>query len=289
MKIEIYQFRQGEKTWNLTNQRKDLTYKGTLYKSVSALERTDIEDESIEKCDFETIVPQIPILNSQNEDLVALFNNRIYLESVYLTLIELTKNNSNPDGYDSLVLFMGRVTHPKFNDDEEILTLNCSTSESYLKRNILVKKFQRVCPNNIYDRWCGLNFNDFAFEATITAISGMTVTFAVSPTQAKDEEGNPLFDEYDNPVMETKTYLSNYLVNGLINKAGVYTLITASSTNAARLYREHAGLKVNDIVWFAPGCDQSLKVCQEKFNNGRRYCGHPYMPSENPTRTELIK
>ena len=205
---------------------------------------------------------------------------------------------------------MGRVTQPKFNDSEDTMTLVCSTGESYLNRNILTRKFQKTCPNSIYDRWCGLKFNDWAFDVTITAINGLTIAFTVNPTQVKDAEGNPVFEQVPvldelgqpvldgngqptftdgDPVMETKTYAAGYLNRGLFKKLGVSTFVVGNTANTVTLYREHVGVKVGDVIQLAPGCDQSLKTCHEKFKNAARFAGHPYMPSENPVMNQLIK
>ena len=303
IRVELYQFKHGDKAWYFTNHRKDVTHNGITYKSVRGLDRDSIEDADIDKCEIEVTFPQSTLRNEAGESFTSIFLNKIYFESVYLTVLELEKN-------ETLVLFIGRVTQPKFNDSEDTMSLVCSTGESYLNRNILVRKFQKTCPNSIYDRWCGLKFEDWAFDITVTAINGLTITFTVNPTQVKDEEGNlvfeqvPVLDEFGqpvldgngqptytdgDPVMETKTYAAGYLNRGLCKKLGVYTFIVGNTENSVTLYREHSGLKVGDVIQLAPGCDQSLKTCHEKFNNAARFAGHPYIPGENPVMAQLIK
>ena len=303
IRVELYQFKRGDKAWYFTNHRKDVIHNGIAYKSVRGLDRDAIEDADIDKCEIEVTFPQKALRNEVGDDFTSIFLNRIYFESVYLTVLELEKN-------ETLVLFIGRVTQPKFDDSSDIMALVCSTGESYLNRTILVRKFQKTCPNSIYDRWCGLKFEDWAFDVTVTAINGLTITFMVNPTQVKDEEGNlvfvqvPVLDELGQPVldvngqptyidgdlvMETKTYVAGYLNRGLFKKLGVYTFVVGNTSNSVILYREHVGLKVGDVIQFAPGCDQSHKTCHEKFKNGARFGGHPYIPSENPVMAQLIK
>ena len=303
IKIEFYQFKHGDKAWYFTNHRKDVTHNGITYKKVPGLDRDAIEDADIDKCEIEVTFPQSTLINAAGDSFTSIFLNKIYFESVYLTILELEQN-------ETLVLFMGRVTQPKFNDSEDTMMLVCSTGESYLNRTILTRKFQKTCPNSIYDRWCGLKFEDWAFDVTVTAINGLTITFTVNPTQVKDAEGNlvfeqvPVLDELGqpvldgngqptytdgDPVMETKTYAPGYLNRGLFKKMGVYTFIVGNTANTVTLYREHVGVKVGDVIQLAPGCDQSHKMCHEKFNNAARYGGHPYMPNENPVMNQLIK
>lgn len=303
IRVELYQFKHGDKAWYFTNHRKDVVHNDITYKSARGLDRDAIEDADIDKCEIEVTFPQSTLINAAGDNFTSIFLNKIYFESVYLTILELEQN-------ETLVLFMGRVTQPKFNDSEDTMTLVCSTGESYLNRTILTRKFQKTCPNSIYDRWCGLKFKDWAFDVTVTAINGLTITFTVNPTQVEDAEGNlvfeqvPVLDEQGqpvldvngqptyidgDPVMETKTYAVGYLNRGLFKKLGVYTFVVGNTANTITLYREHVGLKVGDVIKLTPGCDQSLKTCHEKFNNAARFAGHPYIPSENPVMNQLIK
>lgn len=302
---ELYQFKHGDKQWFFTSARKAFTHNAITYYPVSGLSRGNIEDADIDKCEVELTFPHpYPLFNDADDSFTQVFLNKIYLESVYFTLIEL-------DGSESLVLFKGRVTQPKFDDRDNTMTLVCSTAESFMRRKILTRKYQRTCPNTIYDKYCGLDFNEWSFDVTVTAINGLSVTFTVKPTQVKDAEGNLVFEqipvldelgqpvldelgkptfENGDPVMEIKSYPPSWLNRGVLKKDGVFTFIIGNSANGSiRLYRQHIGLKVGDVVRVAPGCDQSIKMCHEKFNNHKRFGGHPNMPTENPLETQLIK
>ena len=89
--------------------------------------------------------------------------------------------------------------------------------------------------------------------------------------------------------METKSYPDQWLNLGLMLKGGVHTLITTNTANSFTLYRQHVGLAVGDVFSVVPGCDQSKKMCDEKFNNWARYAGHQFIPNSNPIFTQLIK
>lgn len=302
-RAELYQFKHGDRTWYFTNQRKAITHAGLEYLPVRGLQRTAIEDESIDKCDTEVTLPQMSLLNAEGDNLSAVFSGKIFYGGVTVTILELYQN-------ETLVLHKGRVTQPKFDEDADTLTLVCETGESYLNRNILTRKFQSSCPNSIYDRWCGLKFDEWSFEITVTAINGLAVNFTVVPTQVKDAEGNLVFEQVleldadgnpvldgngnpvmtdSDPIMETKSYPDGWLSLGLLLKDGVNTLVTSGTANSLNLYRQHVGLKVGDVVRVAPGCDQSLKTCAAKFGNNLHFAGHPFIPSSNPIYTQLIK
>lgn len=304
-RVELYQFTHGSKQWFFTSARKAVIHNENTYYPVRGLSRGNIEDADIDKCEVELTFPHpYPLFNDADDNFTQVFLNKIYLESVYFTLIEL-------DGSDSLVLLKGRVTQPKFDDRDNTMTLICSTAESFMRRNILTRKFQRTCPNSIYDKFCGLDFNEWAFEVTITTVNGLDIAYTVNPTQVVDELGNPVFEQVPvldelgqpvldgegqptytdgDPVMEVKSYPAGWLNRGVLKKDGVFTFIVSNSSNGnARLYRQHIRLEVGDVVLLAPGCDQSHKTCHEKFNNHLRYGGHPNMPTENPLETQLIK
>lgn len=281
-RVELYQLKHGDKTWNFTSARKTVVHNSIEYLPVRGLQRTVIEDESIDKCDTEMTFPQMNLLNADGDDLKAVFINKIFYGGVTITILELLNNQT-------LVLHKGRVTQPKFDESADTMTLVCETGESFLNRNILTRKFQATCPNSIYDRFCGLSFDEWSFDVTITAISGLNISFTVNPTQVLDENGDPVLDEFDQPMMETKTYAAGYLDLGLLLKDGVHTLLRTGSGTGAKLYRQHVGLTVGDVVRVAPGCDQSLKMCHEKFANNLRFAGHPFIPNSNPIYTQLIK
>ena len=302
---ELYQFTHGTKVWNFTSGVRTVTFADVTYLPIPGLSRTAIEDEDINKCEIEVSLPHpYQLLNAENNEFTQVFLNKIYFESVRLTLLELIDN-------ETLVLFKGRVTQPKFDDDSKQMTLICSTAESYQNRNILTRKFQRSCASKIYDRFCGLKFEEWAVSVTVTSVDGLSVFFTVNPTQVKDAEGKlvfepdvPVLDEFGEPVldenndpvmqqgapvMEVKSYPAGYFNRGLLKKDGVFTFVQAHANRSINLYRQHISLKIGDIVQLAPGCDQSLKLCESTFKNGVRYHGFPNMPSENPINNMIVR
>ncbi|OTG73433.1 hypothetical protein B9T23_13870, partial [Acinetobacter terrae] len=98
IRVELYQFKHGDKAWYFTNHRKDVTHNGITYKSVCGLDRDSIEDADIDKCEIEVTFPQSTLRNEAGDSFTSVFLNKIYFESVYLTVLELEKN-------ETLVLF----------------------------------------------------------------------------------------------------------------------------------------------------------------------------------------
>lgn len=281
-KKDLFEFKHGDIEWLFTSASKPVVHNEKTYLPF-VVGRSNIEVEDIDKTEVEVTFPYPKVIaNANGDDIQQLFANKIYYGSVTLTIFELYKN-------ETLVIFKGRVTQPKFNDDENTMTLVCSTAETYQNRNILTRKFQKNCANKIYDRFCGLDFNEWAVEVTVTAINALTVSFTVNQTPILDENGNPVLDVDGNPVMEIKTYPEDYFNRGLLLKNGVYTQVLSSTISSIALYRQHFGLEVGDVVKIAPACDQTRQVCHEKFNNHLRFMGFPNVPSVNPVNDQIIK
>ena len=250
---ELYKFSHGSNHWYFTSSNKKVVHNNIEYLPVRGLSRSDIEDIDLDKNECELTFPQI------KNDFTAIFENKIYFESVYLTILELYKG-------ETLVLFKGRVTQPKFDESAHTMTLVCSTAESYQRRNILTRKFQRNCSNKIYDSYCGLNIADWAVECEITAVNGLSVTF------------------------ETSTDLTmSYFTRGLLIKDSLETFIQDHSDKTVLLYRQHIGLKAGDVVLLAPGCDQTISLCNTRFNNHLNFQGFPNMPTESPVNQQILK
>lgn len=258
-KKDLFEFNYGNKSWYFTSSASIASYNGNDYLPF-VVARSNIEDEDIDKTEIDVTFPfPLQILNSDGDDFQQVFINKIYLESVTLTIIELHDS-------ETIAIFNGRVIQPKFNTSDNTMTLVCSTAETYQTRNILTRKFQKTCVNKIYDRFCGLNFDDWTINGTVTAIDGNDITFS-----------------------SASTLPDGYFDRGLIRFDGIYTQILKSTGNTLSLYRKHSGLKVGDIINIAPSCDQTRASCKTDFNNHLRFMGFPDMPNINPVNSEIVK
>lgn len=263
-KVDLFTFSSGNKTWNFTSApQKILKAFGSTWHYPLVLGRSAIEDADIDKSEVEIRLPYPhQLLNENGDDLYDLLINKIYLSDIHVTIAEQHNTTSTA----ILVIFKGRVIQPKFDEEQNIASLICSTSESYLNRNILNRQVQRSCANKLYDRFCGLNREDFAIEITVQKIINQTTI------------------EYTTTA-ESKPF--GYFSRGLLYKDGVYTFIS-NDDGRLHLYRPHVGLKVGDVVKIYAGCDNSLKTCQQKFNNTLNFCGFPNIPSQNPLSQQIF-
>ncbi|VXA55284.1 conserved hypothetical protein [Acinetobacter proteolyticus] len=282
-KKDLFEFKHGNKTWYFTSAAKAVDHNGHTYLPL-VVGRSDITDEDIDKCDTEITFPYPQqILNAEGDDLQALFINKIYYKSVTVTILELYKG-------ETLVIHIGRIIQPKFDDDEKTMTLVSSTAETQQNKSILTRKFQKTCSNKIYDRICGLKIEDWSVDVMVTAINNLTITFTVNPTPVLDENGDPILDGEGNPVTEVKSYPINYFSRGVLHNEGIFTTVLSSTSNTVNLERQHFGLQIGDVIKLAPGCDQTRAgPCHTIFDNHLRFMGFPNIPASNPVNDQLIK
>lgn len=245
-KVDLYEFRIQSTVWYYTSSHKVVTHNGNSYLPC-VVKRSNIDDEDIDKAvvDIEFPFPLSSIASFQD-----LFVNKIFYSGVTATIIELYKGVP-------LVLFKGDVLTPSFDVTDHTMTLRCGTSEVKQKRSIYTRKFQRLCPNKIYDRYCGLNYDVLKKAATITDITGDVITFNLS----------------------VGAVANGYFHRGVIEKDGVFVFVSQMQihNDKVTLYSKFPQLEVGDVVHVAPGCDQSFKTCHEKLSNSINFGGFPFM------------
>lgn len=303
-KKELYKFQKNEEVWYCTSHSRDVTHESIIYHSIAGLKRDKIEDAGINKCDLNLTFPYPKeVLNENGLDLIEIFASKLYTDYVTVKVYRLKSSQLN-------IIYQGRVISPKIVTKENTLTLNCKTGEFMFERTLNTPVYQIPCSNRLYGRLCGLKFEDWAFEIEITAITGLTVYYVVKPTQAKDLEGNLLFEqvpvldennqpvldlegnpvmEDGDPIMETKSYPGDYLVNGLFKRGGLWTSIVHANQGSFILYDVHPGIEVGDSNWVSPGCNQNIELCHARFYNVFRYRGFPSIPVEALTNSMVVK
>lgn len=74
--------------------------------------------------------------------------------------------------------WQGTLTDPEVTGG--IITMPCDPSTTALGSTTLPRVFMRACPHGLYSGGCRLNKSDFAISATVTAVSGTTVTIEAS-------------------------------------------------------------------------------------------------------------
>jgi uncharacterized phage protein (TIGR02218 family) len=122
----------------------------------------------------------------------------------------------------------------------------------------------KTCNHFLYDARCRVERATFDFTALITAVGATSITInsiGIAPDQwfrageiVRDVDG------------ERRT---------IIDQIGAVLKLASPFPNLAS----------GDAVTLYAGCDHTFVTCEDKFNNGVNFGGHPAMPLSNPFKT----
>ena len=253
--VELYQLDLGAQTWRYTSADENLDHGGHVFVS-APISRTEVEltpevNRSGIKIMADAIHP-IPVLFRAGAP-VGLILVRVY-----------AKHRGDAD---AAVIFMGRVTNCDFSGREAALSTEpISTS---IRQNGLRRLYSKPCPHQLYGPACRLARADWESAATVSAVSGGTLT-----------------------VTGANTGTSGYFTGGLlrwIDGSGnpVWAMVAAHPAGSVRLLRPVPGLGAGAAVTLWPGCDHQLKTCRQKFSNNENYGGFPWIPGANPFQVSI--
>lgn len=174
----------------------------------------------------------------------------------------LATHLNDPD-QQIIVEWMGQVGQPKFTDGK--LELTCVPMNSLGKAQRQGAKWQIACWKTVYStglRGCNLDRTAQTIAATLTAVSGLTLTAAAFGTAPLPLAGGAL-DFTDGA--------------GLVQRLS----IMAHAGTSITLLSGVAGLAVGVAVTVAPGCERTWNACTARSNTDN-YGGAIYKPVKNP-------
>lgn len=137
-----------------------------------------------------------------------------------------------------------------------------------LRRTGCTARVQRTCRHALYLPGCNLDKAVFAINATLSAISGLTLT-----------------------VAEAASYPDGRFKAGMIDYNGNWGFIQSHVGTSLTLVSEIVNLEdvtlpVSVVIY--PGCDRSMTVCSQIFGNLLNNGSFPYRPSKNPFSGSLL-
>lgn len=165
---------------------------------------------------------------------------------------------------DFVVIWQGVVMGASFNYAADAYTceLQCETLASRQERRGLPRQYQLTCPHALYDAHCGVSRAAFARTMTVQSIAGFTLTLA-------------------------DVFPAGYYNAGQAVKAdGSRRFITTSGTSTVTLERGF-DVAIGEVLALYPGCDKSRQTCATKFGNQLNFGGFPWIPSQDPFRTQI--
>lgn len=245
---ELFKFVENDLTYTLTSADEDEVYNSETYAS-TPLGRSKTENKG-----------QLAKENLTIEfDLYNPIAGR-WLQGGFKITVSCFELND--EGVE--IFFKGRLVQIKPEGSkikavfESIFTSAKSTSLAF--------RAQRTCPYVHYGRGCRLNKADFEEAGTATAINELVVTVTEAASFPNGFFKNGILEAPDG----SSCYIVNHIGNQLTLIRRFYSLELEIATNG------------DTAVKMYPGCDRSLQVCDEVFDNLLNNGAKPYMPTRNP-------
>lgn len=134
-----------------------------------------------------------------------------------------------------------------------------------LRRALPPHTFQGQCNWALFGTGCGLDRNAYRTTATLTAVSGFTISAAEFDAQP-----------------------DGYFRAGWVELAsGEKRWVTAHVGAVLTLLTPFRSLVVGETVYAFPGCDRTIDACKA-FSNLHRFLGFPFVPTRNPFVTGIV-
>lgn len=253
--IDLYRIVMGDQVWTLTPVDTDQFYdagEGEERYTATSIGRGSFEQKKeLVRANLDV---RLPLDHPLAVSLLTSFSEQI----VGLTIF--TKRDATVD-----VSWKGSLAGVK--PEDASVTLGFESIFTSLRRAGLRARFQRSCRHALYGRGCRLDPEAFAVAATLSAITGRTLTVPAAAGQPDGYYTGGMVRDPD----QFLAYVVNHVGTALTLQRVPYSL---SSGFAA------AG--VGMAVTLYPGCDHSRAVCLAKFNNLLNYGGFDWIPEKNP-------
>jgi uncharacterized phage protein (TIGR02218 family) len=249
MKIkEIFKIVEGATVWNLTSGDAPEVFAGDTYLPV-AMGRTEFESKNeLSKSNIE--------VSFSVDNVMA----RRWMTVSLDTNVTITVWTKQDETY--FVAWKGRLSSVKPSD--QTIKLVFESVFTSLRRPGLRRRYQRNCGHVLYGRGCRLDKAAFAVASNVTVRTSNTVITV--PAAAAKPDG--------------------WYTGGMIQTGdGTLRFITAHTGDQITLIRPMEQISIPPLpiaVNIYPGCDRTMDVCINKFNNLLNNGSFRYIPVRNP-------
>lgn len=247
--VELYRFSSGTQSWTFSSGP-ETELGGSTYAPL-AINRTDIEDSNELNRSGVTIS-----LDITDETLAIAAASR-----ERPTTVVIFRKHSGDSEY--VRYWAGRIMQP--GRDGVFVTLLAEPNATKQRRSRR-GRYHRLCGRPHYGSGCNLAMAEWAETATVTAVSGRTVT--VSLSTARDD---------------------GWFSAGMIGIGTSLWLIYSHTGNELELMQPvGSNLAVGDTVTLYPGCARTREVCNAKFGNLLNCDAYSEIPDTNPFAGSIL-
>lgn len=256
---DLYTFARGDQMWRLTSNGRNVTIPLTGLTYYAA----QIQHDTIERKD-ETGPQRIKVVIGTQAPIVQELA-KVSTQPFYLGIHRWHTNNT---GEAPTRLAYGMLSMVSFNGVS--CEVELSTSETQFDKQIPTTLIQRQCPWSTYGPECGLNWQDWAFETTVSSVELSKVVVASVDGHPDGYYGNGLLVAGPN-----KVYHIGSQIGTTIKVFGIPDILAG------------------DTIKIVAGDDFTYQTCDGKFhhindNIGLGFFGFEWLPNKDPMKHTTI-
>lgn len=254
----LYAFASSAGTTRLTSEPTDLVRGGNTYTKSSIRHSKMEQTGNVEKQELQLEFP-----------LSDTFALTLLEPATGITTLTVFRGHHSDLTNELRTVWKGRVVGAQ--SGGLLISVVAESIFTSLRRTGCNARVQRTCRHALYLPGCNLDKDDFAVSATATAMSGLVVT-----------------------VTEASGETNGFYKAGMIEWDGRFGFIESHSGTSLTLVSDVPGLEteINDngptSVIIYPGCDRSLAVCDDRFDNLLNNGAFPYRPPNNPFNQSIV-
>lgn len=246
--VELFAFKQGLKSVHFTDSIKPVQHNSETYQPASIIRDEISQSEDFAKAGLKLQFPRDNFFASQF----------IGFTPEHTTTVTIYRGAYPQGPFDHY--WKGRVVSGKA--DGSVITLECESVFTSLKRPGLRARYERVCRHVLYSEGCAVNRAQYEVNdqiQTITKEVNFTMTGVVS------------------------NFSDGYFTGGLAESEDKTVRFITKHTGAViEVARPFPRAAPGGRLKLLPGCDHIMSTCHNKFNNLDNFGGFAYIPTKNP-------
>jgi uncharacterized phage protein (TIGR02218 family) len=158
--------------------------------------------------------------------------------------------------------FEGKVLVVSFSGDKGTAEVSLGATSALENSTAPHRNFSKFCAFSLYDENCTIDPAYHKVTATASEITNTGLTY-----------------RHDNFAQKPH---STFIYGYIILDTGEAQYITEHWDDGIKTLGKLVTLDIAGTVTVQAGCDKTLEVCQNKFNNEPNFGGFPYIPERNP-------
>lgn len=248
---EFIDFARGTQHWRYTSDDRPLVWGAQTFDNAPFKRGRISESFDVARTTLDIDVPlTLPLLD--------LYRGTAPMDDIQIILYRRRKSTGVVE-----IRWMGTIGSVEFKP--AIATVHGLPPGAALSANGLNRCWQKGCPHNVYGVGPGLCNKDrqvMRVDGTVAEVAGSTVEVASLGTKPDGWFSGGWMEWTEGTAVERRFVVS-------------HVGTTAVLLTPARVPLGHR-------VAFYPGCDHTLKTCNDKFDNAPNYGGQPWIPIKNP-------